>query len=249
MLALPPSTEVTYVAEGAANIIYRFVSTASSPIDSALEGKLLRLRKDIPHGVPYVQTVDNFDTKIRSLFSESQLVSLQLVQLPPSFIDRCNQQLRLNEKTIRPPKRHGTFLAPDEPHGLLVTDMTTHAQTMGEELIEFKPKWLLQSPSAPKNALRCRTCAFRDLRQQNVSFCPLDIISENYDDVVQAVSHLKTRRKDELARFLFKNQLLERLRAQQLRYNAVGLNHDSPSSYEVSLSMTIRDCTLFIRVS
>ncbi len=26
-------------------------------------------------------------------------------------------------------------------------------------LVEFKPKWLSQSPSAPKNAIRCRQCA------------------------------------------------------------------------------------------
>ncbi|KAI9828267.1 MAG: Inositol-pentakisphosphate 2-kinase [Phylliscum demangeonii] len=74
--------------------------------------------------------------------------------------------------------------------------------------IEFKPKWLVQSPSAPPGARRCRTCALRAQRmakegagQMKTSasasapappssaffFCPLDLMSDDQPRVRVAV--------------------------------------------------------------
>lgn len=67
-------------------------------------------------------------------------------------------------------------------------------------LVEFKPKWLLQSPTAPKNAMRCRTCALRDRRNAlhiktaipskqpsgPPGYCPLYLISNSPSVVEKA---------------------------------------------------------------
>ena len=65
------------------------------------------------------------------------------------------------ESRVRAGKRHGTYLETNEPFGVLVTDMTA---TLDGEALEFKPKWLAQSPNAPANSIRCRTCALRAMR-------------------------------------------------------------------------------------
>ena len=52
-----------------------------------------------------------------------------------------------------------------EHYGFLVEDMTPKVDISRREvLVEFKPKWLLPSPTAPRGARRCRTCALRALR-------------------------------------------------------------------------------------
>lgn len=64
-----------------------------------------------------------------------------------------------------------------------------------ERLIEFKPKWLVQSPSAPTDSKRCRSCAQRARKSATLvakgqpalaPFCPLDLISANPRDIRRA---------------------------------------------------------------
>lgn len=82
-----------------------------------------------------------------------------------------------------------------------------------ELLLELKPKWLAQSPTAPKSATRCRTCALRAMRDSQRSqkqksedqtntharsvsgragkkaeFCPLDLVSAERGHVDAAVA-------------------------------------------------------------
>ncbi|KAL1954963.1 hypothetical protein VTO42DRAFT_421 [Malbranchea cinnamomea] len=257
---LPAGTRVSYLAEGGANVVYKiFLPEAASPeVRCQFHGKLLRLRKHIDSSVPYVETIRNFDVYVRGLFDHNELVDQQLVRLPKNFIAACNDQLRLDEVAQRRPKsRHNVYLSAKEPFGLLITDMTPQPGS-GACLWEFKPKWLLQSPSAPPDATRCRTCALRDMKNHDArkaggretrSFCPLDLISNDFEDVLRATSFIKgAHGRTRVARFLHRNPTLLKLQALQQKMNAVGLPGLQAPYQERALSMTLRDCTMYVKV-
>jgi len=56
-------------------------------------------------------------------------------------------------------------------------------------LFHFKPKWLAQSPTAPVNARRCRTCALAARRETDVArlLCPLALYSGDPDLIRQQI--------------------------------------------------------------
>lgn len=153
----------------------------------------MRLRKDLPTTSRTLETQKAYNTYLAPLFPEYLLLSQRAIALPTGLISRLNENL----KTInRPSSRLKDFLA-QESHGLLITDMSPPQST---RLIEFKPKWLLQSPSAPSRAYKCRTCALRQRRQAlkiktaHISkqpsgppgYCPLDIVSHDTEDIKRA---------------------------------------------------------------
>lgn len=278
LLELPSGVQLVYLAEGGANVIYRFVrkpvlarkdpkrplpppthDTDHCNLPTQLKGKLLRLRKETAADISYTEIVRNFDTIIRPLFNPEELVDQTLVRLPEGLIASCNEQLRTAELNgARPEKRHGSYLCLHEPFGLLITDMTT-AGDPGTTLAELKPKWLNQSPSAPATAHRCRTCALRDMknresqllgRKEQRSFCPLDLVSEQYENVLRATGSIKgCKDRSRLARILYRNPTLQRLQSLQKTERDVGLHGPAAQSREMSLAMTLRDCTMFVKVS
>lgn len=278
LLELPRGVQLVYLAEGGANVIYRFVA---APIKSCLvvreskralspvmidepkvpvgfQGKLLRLRKKTAGDISYKEINRNFNTIVRPLFRPEELVDQSLILLPGGLIQRCNEQLVATELNgQRPNKRHGGYLCADEPFGLLITDMTTF-DTPGATLAELKPKWLTQSPSAPPMARRCRTCALREMKNDDArssgskeqrSFCPLDLVSGCFEDVLRATTFVKgCKDRTRLAHILFHNPVLQTLRAQQTSWAKVGLHGPPALSQKTSLDMTLRDCTMFIKV-
>lgn len=273
-LELPSGVQLAYLAEGGANVIYRFVATAVPPKDRGgavphaidhlglppgLRGKLLRLRKETTSAIPYQEIAWNFDNAIRPLFRPDELVDQTLTYLPKGLVQRCNEQLRAAELNGRRPKRRqGVYLSVTEPFGLLITDMTT-INDPGTVLAELKPKWLLQSPSAPPNARRCRTCALRGRKNHDAraigapeerSFCPLDLMSDKFDHVLRATGLIKgCKDRHRLAKLLYRNRTLQQLHSHQKASQDVGLYGPSPQSREKSIAMTLRDCTMFIKVS
>ncbi|KAJ5466933.1 Inositol-pentakisphosphate 2-kinase [Penicillium sp. IBT 31633x] len=279
LLELPQGVQLVYLAEGGANVIYRFVVVGNSALakkeakglvspainanqsnlPNQLKGKLLRLRKETPANLSYKEIVRNFNTIIRPRFDPEELVDQTLIRLPEGLLSRCNEQLRTAElNDARPKKRHGGYLCLSEPFGLLITDMTTAGEP-GATLAELKPKWLIQSPSAPATAHRCRTCALREMKNREVlilglkqhqSFCPLDLVSEQFENVLRATAMIKgCKDRMQLARILYRNPTLQRLQALQKIERDVGLQGPAALSGEMSLAMTLRDCTMFIKVS
>ncbi|KAJ5899775.1 Inositol-pentakisphosphate 2-kinase [Penicillium taxi] len=282
LLELPPGVQLLYLAEGGANVIYRFVAT---PVKSALavkkdprwslgpvtidsidhatvpslfKGKLLRLRKETAADISYKEIVNNFDTTVRPLFKPEELVDQNLIRLPEGLIQRCNEQLHISELNgQRPKKRHGGYLCLHEPFGLLITDMTTFDDP-GAILAEFKPKWLTQSPTAPTSAHRCRTCALREMKnhdarrvglKEQCSFCPLDLVSERFENVLRATALIKgSHDRARLARILYRNPTLQKLQSQQKSWARVGMLGPSPLSRATCLDMTLRDCTMYIKI-
>lgn len=282
LLELPPGVQLVYLAEGGANVIYHFVPSTSNlavnndikhslsssstqnqnlndyEIPATFKGKLLRLRKETASDVSYKEIIHNFNAKIRPLFHPHELIDQTLIRLPDNLLPQCNEQLRISERNgSRPTKRHGGYLCLSEPFGLFITDMTVFNEP-GATLAELKPKWLLQSPSAPVSSKRCRTCALREMKndqsrrmgmKEQRSFCPLDLVSERFENVLRATAFIKgCDDRARLARILFRNSTLRNLQSRQKSCREVGLLGPSSLSRETSLDMTLRDCTMFIKV-
>lgn len=283
--------ELDYLAEGAANIVYRIrfppqsprissdleqgnkpASAATSPLqsDPRISGKLLRLRKNLPSTVPVIESQKYWESVICPLFAPHNLVQQVLFRPSTTLIKRCNAALHSMESDgTRADKRCSVFLEEGEYHGTLVTDMTC-ASTSQHISIEFKPKWLVQSPSAPAGSVRCRTCALRAMKssihssshsakQLKLGFCPLNLVSDDKIKVATAASIVlelcrPEERDNDLIRgalvdFLYKSPLLRKLRDLQIMKDPVGVLKAEVSGRDFLTAMTIRDCTLFLKVS
>lgn len=196
-LSFSPISYLHYHAEGGANILYRIHAAPSQDLD--LSTKLLRLRKDKSFTTPTAAQHEFFTSSIAPLFRASNLVDVQPVRVSRGLLDALNAQLDLDlglaagDETgpRRPAKRHGDRLATADDFGLLVTDMGIGSSFNGGGggsgvLVELKPKWLAQSPNAPRGAKRCRSCALRARRRATQpegrfagsrEFCPLGLVS------------------------------------------------------------------------
>ena len=134
-------------------------------------------------------------------------------------------------------------------------------------LVEFKPKWLSQSPSAPKNAIRCRQCAM-ELRHllKDLSWsrarperkpCPLALLSDSVPREVgspfRLAPHLRGQGNDErykkaLMR-ISKHPAIRELKMQQDLLDERGPLHARPGDADFVLAMTLRDCTCFCQIA
>jgi inositol-pentakisphosphate 2-kinase len=242
--------KIKYLNEGGANFIFSILQ-AGTELPTSLRGKLLRLRKDLSHVQTTTEQVESFNANFRPLFPPDCLVQPELVRLNDGMAEALNRAL---DTLNRPSRRDQDFLPRDERYGLLVTDMRPAA---GKAMLEIKPKWLLQSPNAPSNAKRCRTCALRAQRAtqgkrtatDEQSSCPLDLVSERKEDRQRAAR--KATRETKLADFLADGAqpLFAILRDQQKFLDPRGVLRVSGAEdiYDLCRAMTLRDCTLFVR--
>ncbi len=279
---------VRYHAEGAANVVFiitssRGISSKADDygpvgtttedgiprIDVRLRGKLLRLRKDVPSVTPVLDSHRHYEQHIEPLFPPESLVEQLLCKITPGFVRKCNAALRTEEEPLkkRPKKRHGVNLSETECHGLLITDMTCdekHAST------EFKPKWLVQSPSAPPGSKRCRTCALRAMRdvksntkpstvgQDSGGFCPLTLVSGDRTVIRPSLEPILVKAIGAPLNILdfvkqtlpyFHNlYLLRLLRDLQAEKDPKGILKVDSSDVEFMTAMALRDCTFFLKV-
>lgn len=277
--------QLVYLAEGAANIVYRIRSPSLDPSTSAdlnfesygpntpppteieplymdprLEGKLVRLRKKTAFATPVAESQNHFENTIKPLFPSQNLVQQTLFQPSKDLLKDCNARLREMESNgARPAKRHDVYLAEDEMYGMLVTDMSCSDNSF--KFFEFKPKWLGQSPSAPPESKRCRTCALRVMKKgSKPGLCPLNLMDE--DKVIIAgcrIMGLDPRRLQDysgsemamlcrIRDFLLKDPLLRRLRQLQMDKDPNGVLKASVISPDFLAAMTLRDCTLYLKV-
>lgn len=242
--------KLQYLNEGGANFIFSIVQDGSE-LPKSLQGKLLRLRKNLPHVQATTEQVQSFNRNFRPIFPAECLVQHDLIYLEESLIDTLNNAL---DRQVRPSRRSQDSLPQDERYGLLVTDMTP---APGKAMLETKPKWLLQSPNAPSNASRCRTCALRAQRAAQSKCtatdaqgsCPFDLVSEQVQDRRQAAE--KATKETELADFLVEGAqpLFAILRDQQRFLDPRGVLGVTGAEgiYDLCRAMTLRDCTLFVR--
>lgn len=106
-------------------------------------------------------------------------------------------------------------------------------------LCEFKPKWLSQSPDAPPNAERCRTCAIKQMRNQPVTWCPLQLSARH--NLKEFFTCLNAIRADDIARFFMQDSLIDLLVIAQ----DSGSVFDPPSARLLN-AMSARDITIIV---
>ncbi|MCJ1390070.1 Inositol-pentakisphosphate 2-kinase [Xylographa bjoerkii] len=298
--SLPPSTRLTFLAEGAANIVYRISSapatppleaatpfySSSTPPPSEIESpselesptsspptppsrlhqhhQLLRLRKDLPTSTPILAAQAHYETLTKRYFAASELVSQTPVALPPGLVSACNVSLRGVEAAgARDERRRGVWLDERAEVGLLVEDMTAAGWTGEGSVVclEFKPKWLAQSAGAPRGARRCRTCALGAMRgaregREGRGWCPLGLVAGQRELVERAVAGVCADDGERLADgvrgrvvdFLMADGLLRKLRELQVRFDPRGCAEGDVEREEFRMAMTLRDCTLFLRI-
>lgn len=192
--------EVCYLAEGAANALFRIQRHANVNLPSNKRfteitfSYLLRMRKrDVPAFNP-LTTFTHYQDIIEPLVDPAHLLKQYIVHIgvrkaqtlaeDDPVIQRLNQHLEQLESTdtsgTRPDRRRGGRLCGE--YALLVEDASTDTSPLYGH-IELKPKWLVQAPNAPTRATRCRTCAIRAKREvkdpQNavIQYCPLGFLA------------------------------------------------------------------------
>jgi len=136
---------------------------------------------------------------------------------------------------------------------LLITEVFS-----GQYFLEFKPKWLVQSPTAPPKSKRCRTCALaaktkayaKTVDTLKSPFCPLDLTSKIPEDIARAaclISLTTEVNSTRLIRWLSTTQLLHHLRDIQYRLDRTGVLDANNNDINLRIAMTLRDCTAFVR--
>jgi len=250
-----PATGCTleYLDEGGANFVFRISPLSDEVLHPSLQGKLLRLRKDLAHLKSTSEQLAAYQQNLQPLFPDEHLIEHQLIRLDDELPTLLNTALR---QVARPSHRLPDTLLLNEPDGLLITDMTPQP---GEVLLQLKPKWLAQSPTAPPDSIRCRTCALRAQRASQGSCtatdaqasCPLYLVSDAKADRDRAAHSVSA--DVELRAYLTEQAqpLLRMLNEYQQRFDAQGCLNASEAASVTDLcrAMTLRDCTLFVKRS
>jgi inositol-pentakisphosphate 2-kinase len=202
---------LSYLAEGGANVIFKielrgaaYFHLLPAPTQrkmQALQGMLLRVRKEVgTHTRSTSEMVDEYEQRIKPLFPSKYLPRQTLIRLPKNITIHLRKLLAgAEEQGKRPSKRRGEQIVGQtivstaglassnhrntEDYGILIQDLSPKVLT--EYLLEFKPKWLIPSPSTPSGSTRCRTCALREMRRADGTppgrgdsqFCPRDLLS------------------------------------------------------------------------
>lgn len=147
--------------------------------------KVLRVSKGLPKSLKSEVIVDGFMADVRPLFvsprtstntsqtlEEIDLDQHLMAHLPVVLFDEGMSALKSLVPAIRPLNSAAQF-------GILLPDMSTDPSQ--NITFEIKPKWLAQSPAAPPDAIRCRTCALQFSRGKSTPddyICPLRLSNE-----------------------------------------------------------------------
>lgn len=111
---------------------------------------------------------------------------------------------------------------------------------LGCEIVaEFKPKWLFQSPRAPSEAVRCRTCAVKSLRNQPLLWCSLGLQKRDRESIDMLIKHTaQSAHEAGIKKLLMETALLDDIAGMQR-----ALVND------ICHCMSLRDCTVLIEYS
>jgi inositol-pentakisphosphate 2-kinase len=106
------------------------------------------------------------------------LMDHQGVLLHPAVIADLTAKCDAIRKEHTTPK-----LSTTKRWGILLPDLSPEPGS--SVTIEIKPKWLAQSPTAPSDAIRCRTCALQLVKPKDPKkyLCPLQLLSGTWDTI------------------------------------------------------------------
>ncbi|EXJ90797.1 hypothetical protein A1O1_03901 [Capronia coronata CBS 617.96] len=163
---------------------------------------------------------------------------------------------------VRHPHRRHVYLPSyeTEKYGILMQNLKGPGI---DQLVEFKPKWLVQSPSAPSDARNCRTCALNAMRRAaghhqgrgDSGFCPLDLLAGPDEEEVLGRALTKIYQPSVergMQAFIssFRQRVqpaLRHLLTLQEKHGSVGLDDfRDPAGKDLDLAMALRDCSVFL---
>ncbi|KAF2179343.1 hypothetical protein K469DRAFT_716345 [Zopfia rhizophila CBS 207.26] len=306
-----------YLAEGAANVVFSITDYHSqlSPFHRAFVftddedgyvlpsyqfyGKVIRVPKDNEHTLDGQRIKDGFENDVKPLFRNGflhHLMEHEPVEFDSHIAMALDLELRYvhSDGTTERPRRHEGAIRHETQIALLMTNMSSTPGT--SFTIEFKPKWLVQSPNAPRNAYRCRTCAMRayanwkekEPDEENkhppakTYICPLYLFNGDeqivgpwvHEKILQLIPSFVNPGQEDgvvgaITTYLTKGDgfaLLQHLGIMQKALDPIGvLNHldatgnhlystESNESdllgieHQLRLAMTLRDCSMFVKV-
>ncbi|KAK2591315.1 Inositol-pentakisphosphate 2-kinase [Conoideocrella luteorostrata] len=269
MKRLPAGTKpVKLIGEGAANAVFEIkVPHIRDRGSGDFKGLLLRVAKVPSLGATptynYIFQHQFLQTAIRPILGD-HVVRQDLVMLHKSGIVKELNHLLHAMNSSRKDKFKDTYVG-DTDWGFLVEDMRPQdVETC--VLVEFKPKWLSQSPSAPRDAVRCRQCAMelrnlatdlsRNRAHPKKKPCPLALMSPNYQLQACSPFRMAPHLADEANREFYEEALrrianhaaIHDLKQQQDIHDKLGPLRAEPSDPLFALAMTLRDCTCFAQI-
>ncbi|EHA52909.1 hypothetical protein MGG_05177 [Pyricularia oryzae 70-15] len=247
---------VKYVGEGMANVVFSFPEAQDSMRDL-----LIRVPKDVTGD--HEEIHKHWCENVYPLFESRDLVPQYLVKIEgqDDILVRLRSELEAAEtKGQRKSKMKGTKIKTDIRTAMLIHDM--RPRNDNEILIEFKPKWLEQSPTAPKDATRCRNCAREAYRNNKKGtgdsiLCPLRFMDRAGEVSMARVKEFITKGLGissgspaaiTLEKWLRENTLLPHLHDAQVSNDSTGVL-EPKDQFKLGLAMTLRDCTCYVRLS
>lgn len=263
-----------YFNEGGANILFSIhvdptYQESTQQLKSYLEGRLLRLPKA-------GRESKTLEKELVSILGHNHVIKHEACIVDSGIISQLNIYLGQLEDCTPKRRRHEYIsVSCGCSHGScwLVTDMRAK-EDKGQVMVHFKPKWLVQSLSAPNTARRCRTCSMQASQgvRRTTTHCPLGLVSGDkifVDKEILAI--LKTQQpvsvgmtgdiERAITQFFYRDgggfDILQKLRVLQEENDQDGIikfveryyNSDKRSNTKleaIARAMTLRDCSLYI---
>jgi inositol-pentakisphosphate 2-kinase len=273
----------------------------ATPVDrQQLAKRVLRVAQGFPKHLTSTEVIRSFEREIRPLFSPGYYETTGIGTVPQStHASGTTITIPLNHDYTKHLMDHqGVLLAPDVMNhlhentesdtfnsainemsedtrmnrhwGIILPDMSS---TPGQSItLEIKPKWLTQSPNAPRDAIRCRTCAMQVLvpKNRHKYLCPYRLL---HGDCTSWVRAMVTREFGKSSSEAVVSSIVKGLNA----YLNTGEGHDLLAHIKklqqtldplgvlyrakidptlrnlfdknLRLAMTLRDCSLFLNIS
>lgn len=182
------ATEWTYLAEGGANVIFRYTGTHQPWLNM----HVLRIQKVTSCPGKNCKSILNFVTdKVMPLLNDKYLQCGHVLEISnASFLVELNQQLCQVEH--RPIHRKATLLDESATHLMLLPDLNR-----SQVCIELKPKSSLQPRLEGIKQEVCRYCMHQHLKlKQNAiqgisQYCPMDLFSKDLERMTKALRALE----------------------------------------------------------
>ncbi|KAK9774304.1 putative Inositol-pentakisphosphate 2-kinase [Seiridium cardinale] len=247
------NADFEYVAEGRANAVFKVVPRQG---DDYLAGWLLRVPKHVDGALPHsYEELQQFRERVVApKVGTKHLVPQLLVRVPARATTAMNTERDLRSRR----KEASSSVA--EGYAMLIQDM--NPLPWREDIgLEFKPKWLAQSPIAPPDATRCRTCAreaYRNGEKQaegkttKPPVCPLGLVASDSTVVLETIKLLtpnwSSSEQDRLQRAFSSSGIFQKLRDLQVQGDSGDTMFTNPQNENFGLAMTLRDCTCFVRM-
>jgi inositol-pentakisphosphate 2-kinase len=258
-----------YLTEGNANVIYSIAPNTTDP-NLALHDHccVLRMRKDLPTTRPTLVNMTAIRDRITPLFGPEHVHNLmpkalyplteEVLQQADQILQGLDEHLAKSHAGSRVPAGRGPAHPPlnEEPHAVLMPNLRHGDHTLFHE---FKPKWLHQSPSAPADARRCRTCATNALKRLrggkkgkgDSGFCPFDLLSDDRAIIKSIVQKIDPEHGSSdwfVDAFIQQVQpVIRHLAILQAEHNTEGLDDPkNTGARDYAVAMALRDCSLFL---